>query len=472
MPQDMERLYAERLARYTTALQNGKPDKVPIRPFVAEFVAKYAGLTAQQVTHDYRNAIDATCKCAAEFDWDATVPNMVYVWTGLTEAIGLKYYGVPGIHISPEVGFQYLEPADDENAYMHADEYDRLIDDPTAFLYEVWLPRVAGDVSAPGEPATFRHTTALVRSAMAMQRYFGDLGAGVQRMREETGTPSAIGGILKAPFDVLADKLRGYIGLTMDMHTQPDKVLAAAEALAPHLCQVALDSADPDRQVPVGYWMHRGCVPFVNPGQFASHCWPTVRPIIEELWSAGAQTLFYAEGDWNAHLDAFLELPERSIVFHVDRADIFEAHRKLGERFCLSGGIPNFLLSYRSADEVRACCKKIIDEVAQDGGYVADAGAIMQDDTRAENLRAMGEFIRDYGTYSSASPVPPAPDAAAPAVKVKPSASARKPGVCVPWDEKRLDLPAIMGDEELLRSVWEEMDAYAATFIWHWLVSF
>jgi len=52
MPKDMEQLYAERLNRYTTAMRNEKPDKVPIRPFVAEFIAVYAGYTCQEVVHD------------------------------------------------------------------------------------------------------------------------------------------------------------------------------------------------------------------------------------------------------------------------------------------------------------------------------------------------------------------------------------------------------------------------------------
>ena len=45
MSEATEQLYAERLRRYTTALRNEKPDKIPIRPFVAEFTAKYAGYT-------------------------------------------------------------------------------------------------------------------------------------------------------------------------------------------------------------------------------------------------------------------------------------------------------------------------------------------------------------------------------------------------------------------------------------------
>ncbi len=149
----MEQLYQERLARYTTAMRNEKPDRMPIRPFVAEFTAKYAGFTCQEVTHDYNKAFVAARKCAADFDWDAVVGNMVYVWTGLTQAIGLKYYAVPGIDIPPNTGFQYREPAEDD-AFMKADEYDALIDDPTGFLYNVWLPRVSADVSDRAATAT------------------------------------------------------------------------------------------------------------------------------------------------------------------------------------------------------------------------------------------------------------------------------------------------------------------------------
>ncbi len=107
----METLYRQRLNRYLTAMRNEKPDMVPIRPFVAEFTAKYAGFTCQEVTHDYNKAFIAARKCAADFDWDATVSNMVYVWTGLTQAIGLVYYGVPALMFLPIRGFNTASPA-------------------------------------------------------------------------------------------------------------------------------------------------------------------------------------------------------------------------------------------------------------------------------------------------------------------------------------------------------------------------
>ena len=395
---DMEKLYAQRLKRYVTAMRNEKPDMIPIRPFVAEFTAKYAGYTCQEVTHDFEKAFAAARKCAADFDWDAVVANMVYVWTGLTQAIGLKYYAVPGIDISPDVGFQYLEPPEDR-AFMKPDEYDQLIEDPTGFLFNIWLPRVSADLSAISQPTSYRNNLSFLKGGMAMLSYFNGFGKQIELLRTQSGTVSSIAGILKAPFDIIADKLRGYLGLLTDLFERPAKVLAACEALMPHLLHVALSGADPDKNVPIGFWMHRGCVPFVSQQHFDKFYWPTLKPIIEEIWARGHQVLFYAEGNWNAHLKAFAELPEKSIVYHVDQADIFEVHKALGDKFCISGGIPNFLLSYGTPQEVRDYCKKVIDGVARDGGYIMDAGAIMQDDTKVENIKAMTEFTREYGIY-------------------------------------------------------------------------
>jgi uroporphyrinogen-III decarboxylase len=393
-----ETLYAQRLKRYVTAMRNEKPDRVPIRPFVAELTAKYAGYTIQEVTQDYQKAFAAARKCAADFDWDAVVGNMVYGWAGLVQAIGLRYYASPGVELPPDTPFQYLEPPEDE-AWMRPDEYDALAEDPTGYLLSVWLPRVSADVSPLGQPTSLRNNLSFLKGGMAMLQYFQGFGTQAERLRSESGTVSAISGILKAPLDILADKLRGYKGLCADLFRQPEKVLAACAALAPHLLEVAAGGADPQKNVPIGLWMHRGCVPFLSPPQFEKFYWPTLRWIVEGLWARGHQTLFYAEGDWTASLQYFAELPERAIVFHVDRSDIFEAHRTLGEKFCISGGVPNDLLAFGTPEDVRACCKKIIDGVARQGGYIMDASAIMQDDTNIENLRAMTDFTREYGVY-------------------------------------------------------------------------
>jgi hypothetical protein len=450
-PQAVQELYAQRLNRYVTAMRNGTPDRVPIRPFAAEITAKHAGFTCQQVTHDYRNAFDAVIRCCRDYDWDAVVPNMVYVWTGLTETIGLRYYGVPGIHIDADTAFQYREPSE-QDAFMKREEYDDLIADPVRFLYTKWLPRVSSEA---GSGDGYRRDLSFVKGGMAMLSYFTAFGPQVERMRVECGTPSSICGMLKAPLDILGDKLRGYVALAFDLMEIPEKVEKACEALMPHLARIALDSADPSGTLPVPIWMHRGCVPFISRDHFERIYWPTLRPILDALWARGVQVLLYAEGKWDAHLERIAELPERSVIFHLDRTDPLRAQEALGRKFCLSGGVPNAMLAFAKPEQVRQQVRTLIETLGAEGGYIVDASAIMQNDTSLVNLRAMTDAAREFGVYrspSSAAPVQTAP--ATPAWVA--------PAVCGPAPE---------GDA-LVRSIWAENEGFAYLYIWHVLLSF
>ena len=467
-----EELYAARLDRYVAAMRGCTPDRVPLRPLAAEFTARYAGFTCQEITHDYRKAFEAVVRCCRDFPWDAAVPNMVYVWTGLTEAIGLRYYGVPGIHVGPDVGFQYREPAE-ADSFMKREEYDELIEDPVRFLYETWLPRVSGDVAAKGQPTSYRNNLAFVKGGMAMLSYFQSFGGQVERMRRECGTPSSICGMLKAPLDILADKLRGYTALVFDLMEIPEKVLEACQALMPHLAYLALTSADPARILPIPIWMHRTSVPFITREHFETIHWPTLRPIFDALWQQGTQVLMYAEGKWDAHLERFAELPAGSVIFHLDRTDALVARRVLGSKFCLSGGVPNALLAFGSADDVTAQCRRLIETIGAEGGYIMDASAIMQNDATVENVRAMTNATLEYGRYRSPSSpsasVPAAPPAAMPewVAGAKP-----RPGICFPFEEKLREMPPVLGDAALLRDVWDDIEGLAYLYIWHVLLSF
>ena len=454
----MNTLYEQRLARYTCAMRGGMPDRVPIRPFVAEFCAKYAGFTCQDVAHDYTKAYEAVIRTGRDFEWDAMVANMVWVWTGLAQALGLKYYGIPGIHVLADTGFQYHEPPED-GAFMKEDEYDALIDDPTAFLLNIWLPRVSA-----GTPVS------QLKGGMAMMQYFGTVGGQIERMKRENGTVSAIAGILKAPMDILADKFRGYLGLLSDLETQPEKVKAACEALAPHLFRVALDSSDPTGTVPIGFWMHRSCVPMVTPSQFSDNFWPTLRPIVEELWRNGRQTLFYAEGNWDYHLDDFATLPAHSIVYHLDQGDPGTVFRKLGGKFCLSGGIPTSMLAFATPDKVRAKVKEVLDLCARDGAYIMDASAIVQNDARIENVKAMTEATLEHGIYSRSRPAPPPQPKPAPQTIGR--ATRTPPGSVEPWDQIKTNWPPVIGDEQLVKDIWAQTDGLAYLYLWQILVSF
>jgi hypothetical protein len=141
------------------------------------------------------------------------------------------------------------------------------------------------------------------------------------------------------------------------------------------------------------------------------------------------------------------------------------------------------MLSYGKPDEVRAFCRRVIDEVARDGGYIMDAGAIMQDDTSIENIRVMTQTAREHGVYSAGSYKPPVakPPCDLPAsvadrqkldgMKGRPQPRVR-PGVCFPWEQRVKELPEITGSPELIRKIWEDIDAFGDMYIWQLLLSF
>jgi hypothetical protein len=47
-----------------------------------------------------------------------------------------------------------------------------------------------------------------------------------------------------------------------------------------------------------------------------------------------------------------------------------------------------------------------------------------------------------------------------------------KPGTCFPWEQRAKDLPQITGDKDMVRNVWESIDALGNMYIWQMLLSF
>jgi hypothetical protein len=47
-----------------------------------------------------------------------------------------------------------------------------------------------------------------------------------------------------------------------------------------------------------------------------------------------------------------------------------------------------------------------------------------------------------------------------------------KPGQCIPWEEKRKEIPSISGNEPLVKQIWEDVDSFGNMFIWQCLLSF
>lgn len=388
---DKEKKYQENLNRYVTAMNVGKPDRVPIRLQLSEFMAKHAGFTLQEIYYDMNKNFAAASKILADFDTDVLFSPPSVWWATPHDAVGAKYYKFSGWELEENRQFQYVE-----EEYMLAEDYDEFIADPTKWILNVYLPRLHSEFAEPG---SYRANIALIKGAAAAVMFNGGNQQAGAMWAKEFGIPIGIGGFGKAPFDTLGDTLRGLHGIMMDLHKRPDKVLAALDVLVGHNVFFALATAGGDTTLPTFMPLHRGSYPFLNRKQWDTFYWPTLKAVIETLWAQGKRTLFYAEGNWTPYLESIAELPEKSIVFHVDQTDMAKAKEIMGGKFCLSGNVPNTLMAYGKPEEVKEYVKRLLDQYARDGGFIIDLAGVAQTDLKVENVEALIEATRKYGVY-------------------------------------------------------------------------
>jgi len=301
MLSDTESLYKTRLNRYVTAMYNETPDRIPLRIFSEEFSAKYCGYDNYVPAVDLDLQFDVNRRFALETGIDAVPVNSIVNWFGMQKALGWEGITFPGIGLPVNSINQWSEPATDETAFLKAEEYDEFIGDPTAFLVNTWLPRFTRHLKPKGSPVTFEHNMTFINGIMAYNKFFSTWGIKHSELMN-AGIVPATGSVLKAPLDILGDKLRGYVNLCYDLNDNREKVLKTCEALMPHLLNIVLGGADGDKNLPSIIWMHRTSIPFISQEDFDQIYWPTLKPIIEELWSHGHQIIFYGEGNWDAHL--------------------------------------------------------------------------------------------------------------------------------------------------------------------------
>ena len=488
----IEKLYNERLNRYVTAMRNGTPDRIPIRFMYQEAAARYCGVPNQTVGCDYDAAFDVTRKMAVDMGNDAVMLNAIWSNYGVAKSASWRYLAVPGVDIDLGGVNQFSEPDKPEDEFLQFGEYEEFTDDPTAFLFNKWLSRATTRVRPAGAPVDFNHNLALVAGAMAYANYMNAFGPAAYKLKYEAGIVGANSGMIKAPLDILADKFRGYLNICLDAVDDPKKVRAACEALMPHILANALGAADPDKNVPITIWAHRGCVPFISPKIFDEIFWPTLKPIFEDIIRQGRQILFYGEGNWEYHYDRLLELPAGGIIYHIDKGDPALAANKLKRKFAISGGLSYDVLARGTPGDVRAAMKNLFAAVKGGGGYILDATALMLSDIKPENIRAAVEYTLEHGVYSQsdayaananassahasgthASGAPegapdsrpaPAPDGACAPVRIRPGS--RPPNICRPWETESAAYANLSGDTELVRSKWQAADAAAYNYLW------
>jgi hypothetical protein len=376
--------YQRRVQMLLDVISLKKPERVPVCPGMGFYPFVYAGVTSQEAMYDYAKLAYALRKYHADFLPDTMAGTALYGSGKVLEILDYKLYRWPGHGVPPDEPYQCVE-----DEYMHADEYQRLINDPSDFFLHNYLPRVLGSLSPLATLGTLTDITELPSVPLAMipfglpqvQEALGkllDAGRAASEwiqacaaIDHETvstlGLARLMGGFTKAPFDIVGDTLRGTRAIMLDKFRQPKSVLAAAERFVPLAIDAGVRAAKNSRSPVVFIPLHKGADSFMSNKDFQTFYWPTLKALILGLIEEGLIPYLFVEGAYNKRLDTITDpdIPAGRTIWVFDQTELREVKKRFTGWACFGGNVPSSLLIAGKPEEVKAHVKRLIDDVGR-----------------------------------------------------------------------------------------------------------
>lgn len=410
-------LYRQRARRFVDVVQLRQPDRVPSLMLSAGIVPRFAGISLADTYYDSAKTAAATLKFMQEFRPEYTL--FIGAASGKAyDLLGYHAYKWPGSSLADNVPFQYVE-----DEYMPAQDYDALINNPEGYMLRTYLPRVCSHLQGlrlvPGLFSTVEmlgvgmwlgglSAPPLMESLSRLAQAIDHIGKSMAASRQTAaavvaryGCPSLLGGVAKAPFDLVADTLRGTRGALTDIYRRPDKLLAAVEALLPAAIHAGVGAAQPGPPPFVFMPLHKGASAFMSFKHFQTFYWPTFKRQLEGIIATGMVPFCFVEGSYDEarlELIAGSGLPAGRTVWLFDRSDMRMVKRLFAGFACFGGNVPNSLFSAGTLAEMEAYCKRLLDEMAPGGGFFIAPGATI-DEGNPDIIRAFMTCAEKYGVY-------------------------------------------------------------------------
>ena len=410
-----EQTYQRHVQMLLDVISLKKPERIPVCPNMGFYPFVYAGVTPKEAMYDYEKLGFALMKFHADFLPDSMSVAPIYGPGRVFDTLDYKLYRWPGRGLPDTSPHQCIE-----DEYMHADEYDLLINDPSNFFLRRYLPRVfgafdsmqsidpltdilelpfAGGAFIPfGLPEVVESLQKLIKAGQQAHEWIHASSAVDNAVKTTLGLSALIGGFTKAPFDTLGDTLRGTRAVMLDKFRRPGKVLTAVEKLVPIAIEMGVRSATRAQNPVVFIPLHKGADGFMSDDDFKTFYWPTLKALILGLIEQGLVPYMFVEGGFNKRLDVITDpdIPAGTTIWMFDQTDMKEVKKRFTGWACFGGNLPVSLLKVAKPDEVSAHVKRLIDEVGQDGGYILSSGAVI-DDAKEENLHALIDTGKQYG---------------------------------------------------------------------------
>ena len=393
---DVLALQQKRKKMYHDFYANIIPERMPVGINLPQhLVAEYGGQNLFEFQFDYaRLAEPARALCDKIYSDSCPVAPTSFLLSR-TPSMYLLYgsqsfvMGKGGFVQHPEV------------VGMNDDEYDQLTEKTFDFLVETIIPRQYKNLD-PRNP--IKMATAIQMGKQALQNdetaflpTFDELN---QTHGYYPGCPLGSFKVTEAPFDFIADQLRSFSGISMDIRRHRTQLKEATAAVMPLLYHWGLPgNIHPEGSV----FMPLHMPTFMREKDFVEVYLPSYKTMLQQYAAVGARPNMFCEHDWSRYLDILLsEIPAGSRLA-FEYGDPQTIKDKLGKKFLLTGLFPSSALKSDTPAQIVDRAKRFLDIMLPGGGYIFgfDKNPLTLKEVNLETLAALTGYIRDHAAYDN-----------------------------------------------------------------------
>jgi len=372
---------AERNAIREDLFAGKRPKRVPVyASFTLEAACGLAGVSLLDAHYDLGLALKAHDKLCETFYSDS-MPSGNLRYPPVYQLLGAKNWILAsnGVVQHPEIETMYIE------------DYDAFIENPYDAIMEIFLPRVCTALDTDPVNRGVVFAKAFEEYVHQVGAYFGMVGELSQKYGYSAGTINAP--MTEAPFDFLADQLRGFKSILMDCRRIPDKVEAACKAALPFMIKLAI----PQHPYPgMQGFIPLHLAPYMNPQQFERLWWPTFEELVVEMDKHGIGATIFAENDWTRYLDFMTRLPKSTLAW-VEDGDMKKYTETFGKDHCFGGFFDATMTLSKTKEQCIDYVKEMCDICMKSDHFyfTFNKGVMDINSVDIPKLQAVLEWVRD-----------------------------------------------------------------------------
>lgn len=412
MAYQTENTIDKRKKRISDVIALKEPDRVPFAPKTNLVFAQDAGVSMYEALMDFNTMIPGVEKYLSKYEVDLYWGPAGYP-SNVMEVLDTSAINWPGPTKSMprDQSFQIVD-----KTYMEEDEYDELINDPSKFFMTKIFPRRHNKLNGLSK-ITFDailemgHYAGMasfsdpeVRESLLTLMFAGEQSVkwleaqkNLEELANKMQAPSGCVVGQTAPYDMLADGIRGYLNVPMDIFEIPDKVLAAIDVMT----NIAMKNIHDikARGIDMVFMpLHGGTDDFMGKETYEKFYWPSLSKLIHEIIRLDMTPYIFFEGKYDRNIELTLDVPKGKCIYMYEQVDIVRAKKIVGDTACITGNIPGSDLVFGKKEDVIEKTKRMLDACAPGGGFIMDCSLVL--DTYNEELwDAWYETTMKYGKY-------------------------------------------------------------------------